>query len=93
MVDSDKMRKALRLLKKKGFGLSKVVLEWKRTIGDNTMLGNFCDYLHKKRSVDVIYDDMTIDDLIDSDLLDSHLSVEAFFEKREGSQDKSRSNK
>jgi len=81
LVDSDKMKKTLILLKKKKFKLSKIVLEWQRNIGDNTILGNFCDYLYKKRSVDVIYDNITIDDLLDSDLLDSHLAVEAFFEK------------
>lgn len=83
IIDHRKMIKTLTLLKESGFEISQMVLEWKRTIGDNTFTGNMADWLYKKRNKIYIYKNIKIDDLVRNlDILDSHLSYEVFFEKK-----------
>ncbi len=84
LIEKEKMINLLKMLKEKGFEIHKAVMEWERLEDENSWLGRFVNYLYKKRSKPIIYDNLTIDDLIKyKNFLEGHLSLEVFFVKKD----------
>ena len=81
LIDKKSMVSLLKLLKKKGFEIDKAVLE--RWVEEESLLGKIVNYLHKRRSRPVIFENMTIDSLMKAkDFMDGHHSLEVFFVKK-----------
>ena len=83
LLGKKRMFDLLNLLKQKGFEIYKAVMEWERWEDDSNFLGKFVNYLHKKRSKPIVYDNLTISKLINSrNFIGGHLSLEVFFVKK-----------
>lgn len=83
LIQKDEMISFLKKLKQKNFEIHKAVMEWERLEDENSKLGKITNYLYKKRSKPVIYENLTIDKLLkNKDFLDGHLSLEVFFVKK-----------
>ena len=82
LINKKDMILLLKLLKKKGFEIYKVVLEWERSVEENTMLGKLVNYLYNKRSKPLVFTNLTLNKMIHSnEILDSHLSPNVFLTK------------
>lgn len=82
LIEKKEMISLLKLLKNKGFEIYKAVLEWERSVREETTLGKIVNYFYNKRSAPIIFDRLTIDELINSkEFIEGHLSLEVFFIK------------
>ena len=83
LIKKEKMISLLKKLKEKKFEIYKAILEWERLEDETTLLGKFVNWLYKKKSRPVVFENLTIDKLIKSkDFLEGHLSLEVFFVRR-----------
>jgi FkbM family methyltransferase len=83
LIGEQRMINLLRKLKEKGFEIHKAIMEWERLEDESTWLGKIVNWLYKKRSKPVVYENMSIDNLIkNKDFLQGHLSLEIFFVKK-----------
>lgn len=82
LLGKERMTNLLIFLKNKGFEIDSFVIEWERLESEKNLLGNFVNYLYKKRSKPKIIKNIKIDQLIkNKDYLEGHLSLEVFFKK------------
>jgi len=78
------MERLLHNLKDKGFEIHKAVLEWERWEDESSLSGKMVNYLHRKRSRPLVFENMTIESLLkNKKFMEGHHSLEMFFVKKE----------
>jgi len=83
LLGKERVAKLLQKLKNKGFEIHKAVLEWERWEDESSLSGRIVNYLHKKRSKPVVFDNMTIESLLkNKNFMEGHHSLEVFFVKK-----------
>ena len=82
LLGKERMKRLLHNLKGKGFEVHKAVLEWERWEDESSLSGRIVNYLHRKRSRPLVFDNMTIESLLrNKNFMEGHHSLEVFFVK------------